>query len=397
MLDNLRGYTLNPMKITHYFDIAASHPFLSPRVQKKIEECLSMRLGNASSVHLEGRQSRKILRQSRECVAQVLDAQPEEVIFTSGSTEALNLALHTAIHTHTSKTDLVSTAFEHAALREPLQYAAQQGHSLSYLSYASLYAQDAAHELNLEKTHPLTPTRPVILATHYAHHHTGYLMPMSALHTLCRKYQATFILDATQAGVDLPRLWSKHSYVRYLALSGHKIGAPTGVGVLLARHYAPLIPMLQGGPQENNRRAGTESILLIAALAEALSELQDNQAQQRIHLNALVDCLETALADIAGIRFYTTTARVAGISAFGVIGIRAITLVDALSQLGYSIASSAACESTEETAPLGLLALGMTRDRASEVVRVSCACTHTQAEVLNLATAIKQVVAQVRP
>ncbi len=253
-----------------YLDNNATTPLL-PAVWEQMQPYLFDLSGNPASSHSFGRRSRQALEEARELTAQLLGAAPEEVIFTSGATEANNLALF-GLKGDSPGHVLVSPV-EHPCVTEPLQQLSSSGYSIDFLPVDS--AGKVWPSSLPEKLHPETRLVAVMLANH----ETGTIQPISELVQQLPDH-LPFHCDAAAAVGKIPVHFAELG-VTSLALSAHKFHGPTGIGVLLLRKNTRLHPLMWGGHQQRGRRPGTEPVALAVGLAAAL-ELAVEQMQERL-------------------------------------------------------------------------------------------------------------------
>ena len=345
-----------------YLDHNATSP-LRPVAFDAMAEALRAG-GNPSSVHGAGRRARAFVDKARRQVAALVGARPGDTIFTSGATEANNLAV-----AGSGRRRILVTAVEHDSVRR----AAPQAEVLPVDAegVVDLAALEAALAASAE---------PALVAVMLANNETGVLQPIGDVVRLARAAGALVHCDAVQGvgkvPVDLQALG-----VDYLSLSAHKFGGPTGVGALIVRSGVPLSPDRRGGGQEANRRAGTENVGGIAGFGAAAAE-----AMTPLDVTGLRDELEIAIAKIDGrIRFYGARAKRLGTtSCFAMPGVTAETQVMALDLAGVYISAGAACSSGKVQRSPVLTAMGVPGDEAASAIRVSLGWNSQRADIERL-------------
>ena len=347
-----------------YLDHNASQP-LRPAAREALLAALE-NCGNAASVHGFGRAQRRLLEQARAQVAALAGMPPAGLVFTSGATEANNLALK----------GLPAASLLLGATEHPSVLAARPDARLlpvgpeGRIDSAALAAALAA------------APAPALVAIQAANNETGVLQPLDLLAPLVRRAGGWLHVDAVQAAGRLPSaLWAAQA--DSLALSAHKLGGPQGAGALLLAREAPLVAQQSGGGQERRRRAGTEPVALLAgfgAAAAAAAADQPAEALRQIHLR---DRLEAGLRrlDAGTVIFGAATPRLPNTTAFAVPGVAAETALAALDLAGVAISSGSACSSGKVAPSHVLAAMGVDPALARCALRVSLGWTTTAAAV----------------
>jgi cysteine desulfurase len=303
--------------------------------------------GNASSIHAEGRAARALLEEARDTVAKAVGALAPLVTFTSGGTEANNLAVAGApVARH------VVSAIEHPSV---LEAARASGRPLAVAPVT------AAGVIDLEALERLLPGPPALVSVMFANNETGALQPLRDVVGLCRAHGALVHCDAVQALGKVPVNLGLIG-VDLLTLSAHKLGGPQGAGALVVRDGLALTPQLRGGGQERRRRAGTENLAAIAGFA-AVADTKST------HVKALRDRLETELED--AMIFARDAARLPGTTCFARPGTSAETLLMAFDLEGIAVSSGSACSSGKVQPSHVLAAMGVEPEQARGAIRVS--------------------------
>uniref|UniRef100_A0A7C4LKC5 Cysteine desulfurase n=1 Tax=Schlesneria paludicola TaxID=360056 RepID=A0A7C4LKC5_9PLAN len=261
-----------------------------PEVVEVVARHLRDTAGNPGSRHALGRRARRVLEDSREAIAAVLGADPEEVVFTSGGTEANNLAVFGLARGGGPQRTILLTPGEHPSVLEACRVLQARGWSLAYfpLDDQGRIADFPRH------AGPLDQVR--LAAVILAHNETGVIQDVAPLADACRERNIPLHLDAVQAVGKIPVNFHALGAAT-LSFGAHKFHGPRGIGGLLIRRGTVLAPLLVGGHQEQARRAGTEAVPLIAGMAAALELWARQQAQRTAHLTALRDRLQAQLLD----------------------------------------------------------------------------------------------------
>lgn len=323
-----------------YLDHAATSP-LRPEARQAVEECWTCTPGNAASAHAEGRAARVVLERARAQVAALVGARPEEVYFTSGATEATNLALRGLAQARgDERPHLVSTRIEHAATRRVAETLACAGWRVTLLD------SDASGRIDPAPPSPDPMRDAALVSVIAAHNEIGTIQPLAELAATAHAAGAALHLDAVQAAgaMDLGAVpWD------LLSLSAHKLGGPPGIGALVVRGSLPLAPVLVGGTQENGLRPGTVPVALAAgfgAAAEAALTRRDGEAHRLAALrHRLADTIHARFPGLVplGASWTRPQAALPHILAFGVDGARGDELVGALDEAGVAASSASAC------------------------------------------------------
>ena len=249
--------------------------------------------GNPSSLHSAGQRAAELLMKSRETVARCLNCQPREIIFTSGGSEADNQALLSAaaIGRRKGKMHIISTAFEHHAILHTLKKLEKEGFQVELLPVhenGMVSARQVADAIREDTC---------LVTVMYANNEIGSILPIEEIGAVCREKGVLFHTDAVQAAGHLP-IDVQAQHIDMLSLSGHKFHGPKGVGALYVRGGIPLVNVIEGGAQERGKRAGTENVPGIAAMAAALEEACAHMEENRVKVTALRDKLIAGLSRI---------------------------------------------------------------------------------------------------
>ncbi len=350
------------MTRTTYLDHNATTP-LRPEASAAMAEALAM-TGNPSSVHRFGRLARRNIEAAREAVAALAGARPEGVIFTSGGTEANNLAL-----TGSGRGRILVSAGEHDSVLNAVPGAARIGLTAEGLVDA------AALDARLGES-----DTPALVSIMLANNETGAIQPLAELARIARARGALVHCDAVQAAGKLP-LELAALGVDMISLSAHKLGGPPGVGALVLAADREIAPLLRGGGQERGRRAGTENLPGIAGFGAAARAARAG-LDQAAALAGLRDQLERRLRQLApDIRIFAAAApRLANTCCFATPGLAAETQVMALDLAGVAVSAGSAC-SSGKVAPSHVLAAMGAGATAAAAIRVSLGWTSEAADI----------------
>ena len=320
--------------------------------------------GNPSSVHSHGRAARRIVEDARRQVARLAGADPATVAFTSGGTEANNLALRGC-----GRTRILVSAIEHPSVLE-----AADNFEIVPVDADGIVDLDALGAM-------LRGGEGAVVSVMLANNETGVIQPVSGAAAIAHEAGALFHCDAVQAAGKLP-LDFRTLGVDMLSLSAHKIGGPKGVGALIVADHVQLTPIMRGGGQERGRRNGTENVPGIAGFGAA-AEQAAAEVPSPGNLAALRDMLEErVLAEIPGARIVADQAeRLPNTSCIALPGISAETQIMALDLAGFAVSAGSACSSGKVKASRVLTAMGLDSEIAACAIRVSLGRGNSEADI----------------
>ena len=374
-----------------YADHAATTK-TSPAAQKAMLECMEQYWGNPSSLYTLGQQAAEALERARKQVAACIGAQPQEIYFTSGGSEADNQALRSAAYLgkRRGKTHLISTAIEHHAILHTLAQLEREGFTVTLLPV------DASGIVKVEDVAAALRPETALVSVMYANNEIGTIQPIAEIGALCRANKVLFHTDAVQAVGHLP-VDVQAQNIDMLSLSGHKFHGPRGTGVLYVRKGVPLKALIEGGAQERGKRAGTENLPAIAGMAAALQEAVDHLEENNARLTVLRDRLIQGLSEIPhGGLNGDPVRRLPGNVNFCFEGIEGESLLLLLDDKGISASSGSACTSGSLDPSHVLLAIGRPHEVAHGSLRLSLGEENTPEEIEEIIAAVKEVVAYLR-
>ncbi len=261
---------------------------VAPEVLDEMLPYLRDFYGNPSSMHTFGGQLHRKVEDAREKVARLLNAEPEEIVFTSCGTESDNTAIMSAVESLPDKKHIITTRVEHPAVRNFCKHLGRKGFRITFLPVNSAGQIDVGDLLKALNDDTL------LVTIMYANNEVGNIFPVSEIAEILHERQVLFHTDAVQAVGKIP-IDLKKMPIDMLSLSGHKLHAPKGVGVLFVRKGTRFYPYMIGGHQENGRRAGTENLASIIGIGKACELAQKNLTEEYGYLSALRDRLETGL------------------------------------------------------------------------------------------------------
>ncbi|MDF3043855.1 MAG: aminotransferase class V-fold PLP-dependent enzyme [Ornithinibacter sp.] len=387
--------------MTHYLDHAATTPMLPAAVEALAEQ--ASKPGNASSLHGSGRAARAVVEESRERIAAVLGARPSEVVFTSGGTEADNLAVKGTYAARRaadpSRTRLVVSGIEHHAVLDPVEFLVEHGAEVTWLE------PDRCGHISVDDLRRALAENSddaALVSVMWANNEVGTIQPVAELAALAREHGVPFHTDAVQAVAHLPVRFDD-SGADLMTVSGHKVGGPLGVGALLARRDARMVSLLHGGGQERQVRSGTLDVPGIRSLAVALEEtvaVRDVEAKRVMGLRDRL--LEGAVALGLGITVSGCwspgdgTRRLPGNAHLLVPGCEGDSLLYLLDAAGVECSTGSACQAGVPQPSHVLLAMGHSEADARGALRLSLGHTSTEADVDAFLAALPGVVERAR-
>jgi cysteine desulfurase len=373
-----------------YLDNGATTP-LDPRVLESMLPHLGGRRGNPSSLHAFGDSAREQLERARERVANLIGSSPGEIVFTSGGTESDDLAVFgLARSAAPEKRHAVVSCVEHAAVREAAKRLRSEGFEVSWIGVDEEGLVDPG-----QFAASLRPDT-ALAAVVWANNEVGTIEPVQELSEICAGKDIPFHTDAVQAAGRVPIDVAK-TPVSTLALSGHKLYGPQGVGALYVRDGVSLEPIVYGGGQEKGLRSGTQNVAGIAGLGTA-AKLASEEIEGRIaHERELRDRIMAGTAGMPDVSVNGHRGRrLPNNVHLTVKGVEAESLVLVLDSLGYAIGSGSACSSGGHKASPVLLAMGRSEREAFSVVRITVGKDNTTEEVDGFLEAFSTAVAQLR-
>lgn len=374
-----------------YLDNAASAPVL-PEAFEAAAPFLTECFGNPSSIHTQGRHAALAIIEAREKCANAIGAKPEEIYFTSGGTEADNMALRSAALSgrKAGRTRIVTTLIEHPAVLNTCKSLEKQGFEVKYIG------ADSEGFMNMGQARELIDENTAVVSVMAANNEVGTIQPINEMAELCREKGAVFHTDAVQAAGHIP-LDVEKTGCDMLSVSAHKFGGLRGVGFLYCRGGVPLEPLIFGGGQENGMRSGTENTAAIVSMGKALEISCGNIVRDWEYVARQRDRLIGALLEIPGSRLNGGAARrLAGNVNVSFAGIEGESLVLGLDMRGVCASSGSACASGEEEPSHVLRAMGIPEDMLKGSLRLTLSARNTAEEIDAAAAAVRETVGTLR-
>jgi cysteine desulfurase len=382
-----------------YLDHAATTPMLPEAIEVMTEELAQ--LGNPSSLHNAGRRARRVVEESREQIAEVMNARPSEVIFTSGGTEADNLAVKGLYWARRAadpaRRRILVTSVEHHAVLDSVQWLSRHEDAEPVL--LDVDDEGMLRPAALHAAIEQNPGQVALVSVMWVNNEVGSVLPIPGLAEVAHDYGIVFHSDAVQAAAQLPVDFTG-SGVDALTITGHKLGGPIGVGALLLRRGIEPVPVLHGGGQERDVRSGTLDAPAIRAFATAVIISAERREAEAKRLTVLRDDLIRQILDVVPDAVLNGPPpgpdRLPGNAHFSFPGCEGDALLMLLDAKGIACSTGSACTAGVAQPSHVLLAMGADEDRARGSLRFSLGHTSTQEDVDAVAAAIGEAVERAR-
>ncbi|AGN37323.1 cysteine desulfurase [Bacillus paralicheniformis] len=371
-----------------YLDHAATSP-TDPRVVEKMLPYLTENFGNPSSIHSFGRESRKWLDGTRELIAREIGAHPNEIVFTSGGTEADNMAiLGNALAREQQGRHIITTKIEHHAVLHTCNRLEEMGFDVTYLDV------DESGRISAEQVKDALRDDTILVTVMYGNNEVGTIQPIDEIGDLLKDHRALFHTDAVQAFGFLP-IDVRKNRIDMMSVSGHKLNGPKGTGFLYVNENVKLSQLLFGGEQERKRRAGTENVPGIAGLGEAVllsgQEREEKSALYRRFKDIVIRTLEAdgVSFDVNGSREHSLP----HILNLYFPGVSVESLLVNLDMAGIAVSSGSACTAGSVLPSHVLSAMfGEEDDRLTSSIRISFGFGNTEEQVERAAKELAAIV-----
>jgi cysteine desulfurase len=374
-----------------YFDHNATTPVSQP-VLEVLVSALHEVPGNASSIHQDGQLAKQRLEAARRETAALLGCEPKELVFTSGGTEADNLAILGCVHASSAREKhVITTAIEHPAVLNCCRELERTGVAVTYVHPGPDGVVDPTDIRRAMK--PET----VLVSVMHANNETGTLQPIAEIAALAHETGALLHSDGVQAAGKIP-VDVQELGVDLYSISGHKFYAPKGIGALYVKNGTKLRPIQFGGKHERDRRPGTENVPSAVAMGKAAAIARDTQAAEQARLEMLRDRLETGIltrVPESGVNG-RGAARTSNTTNIYFDGLEGEALVISLDLKGFAVSSGSACSSGAVEPSHVLLGMGLAPERARASLRFSLGASNDAEQVDSLIDAVAESAAQLR-
>lgn len=368
-----------------YLDYSATTP-LAQEVYAEMQPFFLEHFGNPSSIHGFGREVKVAIDEAREKIATSIGAHPQEIVFTSGGTESNNAAIQGLIQSFAAPQHVITSRLEHPSVLMVFRELEKRGWKVSYVE------PDKAGMITAEAV--LRSLRPetALISIMHANNEVGTINPISEIAQLAAERQIPFHTDAVQSFGKIP-LDMKTMPVTALSVSGHKIYGPKGVGVLFLRRGAKIMPLLHGGKQERERRAGTENVAAIVGFGRATAMIMAEREREAERLRTLTQDFWQNVQQIYPQATLNSPPRerLPGVLNISFPGMDSLAMVMSLDLQGIAVSNGSACSSGSVEPSHVLRAMNLSNDRANSAIRFSFGRYTTQAELTETLAALEQI------
>ena len=379
------------MRAQIYLDNSATTR-VDDRVLQTMLPFLQQEFGNASSIHTFGQVARAAVEDARRQVAELIGSGTREIVFTSGGTESDNAALWGVFRSqYRPGNHIITTKIEHPAILATCRALESEGAQVTYLPV------DSSGRITAEAVSEAITEETILISIMMANNETGVIQPISEIASAAREHGIRFHTDAVQAAGKIP-IDVESLGVDLLSLSGHKIHAPKGIGVLYLRQGTKLAPLMRGGSHERKRRAGTENVPGIVGLGEAARLSSERLDEMATGVAGLRDHLEGTICDrIPGVRINGDPAhRLPNITNLALEGLEGEALVIAMDLEGVAISTGSACSSGSLEPSHVLIAMGLRAEVVQSSLRFSLCFHNTREETERVADLLTRVAQRMR-
>lgn len=351
---------------------------------------LKEQYGNPSSIHHSGRIASRAIQKARKQIANLISANPEEILFTSGGTESNNIALFGITHTNKGK-HIITSSIEHDAVLEPCKKLEKEGFDVTYLPVT----RDGL--INPEDVKKSITKNTCLVSIMFANNEVGTVQPIAEITKLCSEKRILFHTDAIQA-IGKLEINVKELRLDMLSISSHKINGPKGVGALYIKSGTKIEPYIFGGGQENGLRSGTENVASVVGFGKACELAKENLRKNILHFKNLRDVLvskvmkEIPYVSING----HPEKRIPNNAHFTFLGVNGEDLIIKLDEEGIAASTGSACSVRTQKESHVLRAMGFLHEQIAGSLRLTVGSMNTISEIENTITILKRVVKELR-
>ncbi len=346
--------------------------------------------GNPSSIHKMGRVAHNAIHNARKKIASLINAEPEEILLTSGGTESNNAALYGIAYSEKGN-HIITSSIEHEAVLEPCKQLEKEGFKITYLPV------DDQGLVNPDDVKKNISYDTCLVSIMFANNEVGTIYPIEKISKICRQKQVTFHSDAVQA-IGKTLIDVKKLNIDLLSISGHKIYGPKGVGALYVKKGLEIIPFILGGGQENGLRSGTENVASVVGLGKACLLAKENFEQNISYLKKLRDTLTSKIiVEIPHVTYNGhQTQRIPNNAHFTFFGVNGEDLIIKLDEHGIAASTGSACSVMTQKASHVLQAMGFSHEKITGSLRLTVGLNNTKEEIIKTVEIIKNVVKELR-
>ncbi len=374
-----------------YFDNAATTK-IKDEVLEEMLPYLKEEYGNASSLYSIGRKAKRAIEKARKQVAELINCKPEEIYFTSCGSESDNTVVKGIAKAYRKKgKHIITSKIEHPAILHTCQTLEKQGYRVTYLNV------NKNGEIKLDELRRVISMDTTLISIMTANNEIGTIQPIEEISKIAKMYNIIFHTDAVQACGNIPIDVQKMG-IDSLSLSGHKINAPKGIGALYVKKGIEFEKFIDGGHQENDKRAGTENVAEIVALGKACEIAKNNLENHMKYLKELRDYFITQVEEnIPDVKLNgDREKRLPGNTNFSFKGIKGETLLLKLDEIGICASTGSACSSGIEASSHVLTAIGLSNELANSSLRVTFGEENTKEDVNYLIKNLIEIVENLR-
>lgn len=376
-----------------YLDNSATTKVLDS-VQEIMVKIMVSDYGNPSSMHKKGVEAENYIKEARNCLAKVLKVEGKEIVFTSGGTEANNLALiGTAMANQRAGKHIITSCIEHPSITNGMNYLEKEGFEVTYLSV------DKNGLINLEELKEAVRKDTILVSIMYVNNEIGAVEPIEEIAAIIKKKNPNvlFHVDAIQA-FGKYRIYPKRMGIDLLSVSGHKIHGPKGSGFLYICSGVKIHPILFGGGQQNGIRSGTENVPAIAGLGKAAEEIYQNFETKIAYFYTLKAHFIEGIKKIEGTQIHGLTNQDSAphIVSVGFLGIRSEVLLHALEEKGIFVSAGSACASNKTTVSATLKGIKVEQNYLDSTIRFSFSIFTTEEEIEYCLLTLQKTLEQLR-
>ena len=372
-----------------YLDNAASSP-IDKQVFEEMIPFLKENFGNPSSIHKLGRISNKAIQNARKQIAQLINAEPKEILLTSGGTESNNTALFGMAHSNQGN-HIVTSSIEHEAILEPCKKLEHEGFDITFVDV------DDTGLINPEDIRKSITSKTCLVSIMFANNEVGTIQPIQEISKICHENDISFHTDAVQA-VGKVELDVKSLGIDLLSISSHKVNGPKGVGALYIKNGIEINPFIYGGGQENGLRSGTENVASIVGFGKACQLAKDNLnkniSQMENLRNMLINKITSEIpkVNVNGNQDH----RIPNNAHFTFLGVNGEDLIIKLDENGIAASTGSACSVKVQKESHVLKAMGFSHDQINGSLRLTVGTSNTESEIEKTIEILKKVVKELR-